>query len=264
MQHHTTTPLPSCKTCMWNPGTKSSTDIVASRRQSEGETLDQYIQELTKLSKECNFAAVSANQYRQEYIRDSFINGLHSREIRQRLLENNALTMEEAFEKARGMEMAQKHSAYFSGTNSISAAIPSTSEHNENSQTALCGTRSTDNINQQTNDKCFFCGLSRHPRSKCPAKESVCNSCSKIGHWGKVCKSSKWPTKIISNHFCSCHAVSCCPDICSQTKQWFYVYHNYIKQKAVKTMVTLVVLPASSAERLVNVWTYLSYLPIDK
>ena len=213
--------------------------LVASRRQSEGETLDQYIQELTKLSKECNFAAVSADQYRQEYIRDSFINGLHSREIRQRLLENNALTMEEAFEKARAMEMAQKHSASFSGTNSISAAIPLTSEHNENSQTALCGTRSTDNINQQTNDKCFFCGLSRHPRSKCPAKESVCNSCSKIGHWRKVCKSGRQNDRQKSSPTTSAAAMPYLAALTSVHKlnndSTFTT--TYIKQKAVKTMV---------------------------
>ena len=39
------------------------------------------------------------------------------------------------------------------------------------------------------NTKCFFCGLNRHPRSKCPAQDSVCNSCGKTGHCARVCKS---------------------------------------------------------------------------
>ena len=37
--------------------------VLASRRQREGESLDQYIQELTKLSKECTFADVTGIQY---------------------------------------------------------------------------------------------------------------------------------------------------------------------------------------------------------
>ena len=39
------------------------------------------------------------------------------------------------------------------------------------------------------NTKCFFCGLNRYPRSKCPAKDSVCDSCGKTGHYASVCKS---------------------------------------------------------------------------
>ena len=38
--------------------------------------------------------------------------------------------------------------------------------------------------------KCFFCGLSRHPRGKCPAREAVCHKCKKQGHYAKVCRST--------------------------------------------------------------------------
>ena len=40
------------------------------------------------------------------------------------------------------------------------------------------------------NAKCFFCGYNWHPCSKCPAKDAVCNSCGKKGHFSEVCKSS--------------------------------------------------------------------------
>jgi len=30
-----------------------------------------------------------------------------------------------------------------------------------------------------TKAKCFFCGLLRHPRSKCPARDAVCHKCQK-------------------------------------------------------------------------------------
>ena len=39
--------------------------------------------------------------------------------------------------------------------------------------------------------KCFFCGYARHPRSRCPAREAECKGCGKVGHYQKVCKSTK-------------------------------------------------------------------------
>ena len=41
-------------------------------------SLDQYLQELKLLSKDCNFRQVSAIQHREEAIRDAFISGLLS------------------------------------------------------------------------------------------------------------------------------------------------------------------------------------------
>jgi hypothetical protein len=53
------------------------------------------------LSKDCNFSQVTANQYRDEAVRDAFITGLLSTNIRQRLLENKTLNLQTAFDQAR-------------------------------------------------------------------------------------------------------------------------------------------------------------------
>eukprot|EP00794_Sanderia_malayensis_P013264 gene13264-14631_t len=42
-----------------------------------------------------------------------------------------------------------------------------------------------------TNNKCMFCGNNLHPRSKCPAKDTVCHFCHKTGHFAKVCMKKK-------------------------------------------------------------------------
>lgn len=51
--------------------------------------------------------------------------------------------------------------------------------------------------------KCFFCGYSPHPRSKCPAREAPSNNCQKKGHFQKVCRSKhtseKGPTTAALN-----------------------------------------------------------------
>ena len=65
--------------------------LLVSRRQSSNESIAKYLQALKTLSKDCTFRNVTAQQYREELIRDSFINGLSSAVIRQRLLENDDL-----------------------------------------------------------------------------------------------------------------------------------------------------------------------------
>ena len=44
--------------------------LLATRRQKSGETLAEFPQELRKLSKDCNFKNVTAEQYREELVRD--------------------------------------------------------------------------------------------------------------------------------------------------------------------------------------------------
>ncbi|XP_064107949.1 uncharacterized protein LOC135216508 [Macrobrachium nipponense] len=63
--------------------------VLATRRQQSGESLDEFLRELHKLSKIVTAQAVTAEQYRQELVRDAFINGI-AQHIRQRLLENKS------------------------------------------------------------------------------------------------------------------------------------------------------------------------------
>ena len=37
----------------------------------------------------------------------------------------------------------------------------------------------------------YFWGNNRHPRSACPAQETVCHKCQKQGYFAKVCKSNR-------------------------------------------------------------------------
>ena len=104
--------------------------VLATRRQETGESLDQYLQVLKRLSKDCNFKSVSAEKNREDFIRGSFINGLQSKGIRQRLLENKILDLKTAFDQARALEMAQKNSESYYRPNvnlpiSASASIES-------------------------------------------------------------------------------------------------------------------------------------------
>ena len=46
--------------------------LLSTRRHQSGETLDQFLRDLRKLSKDCKFKAVTALQYREELVRYAF------------------------------------------------------------------------------------------------------------------------------------------------------------------------------------------------
>ena len=97
--------------------------LLATRRQQTDESVDQYLQSLKRLAKDCDFQAVTATQARDEYIRDAFINGITSNYIRQRLLENKTLDLNTAYDQAFTLEMAQRQLASYSQPNSQTASI---------------------------------------------------------------------------------------------------------------------------------------------
>jgi len=90
--------------------------VLLTCKQMTGESIDNFVVHLKRLSQECECQAVSAEWYRLELMRDAFITGIQSHVIRQRLLEESALNFEDAFRKARAMELAFKNSEAYQGT----------------------------------------------------------------------------------------------------------------------------------------------------
>ena len=100
--------------------------LLATRRQKPGETLTEFLQELRKLSKDCNLKNVTAEQYREELVRDFFVNGIASPFIRQRLLENTRLALKTAFDQANSLDLAQNNSeAYTMPSIPVTAPVSS-------------------------------------------------------------------------------------------------------------------------------------------
>ncbi|KAK3880071.1 hypothetical protein Pcinc_015410 [Petrolisthes cinctipes] len=170
---------------------------LATRKQQSSETIDQYLQSLKLLAKDCSFKAVTADLYSQEAVRDAFITGLTSSLIRKRLLEKPTLTLEEAVQQARSLEMAQvnaeMYASSFSSNNysTVTAVVDSDSSpsyaskvpEEENEMPEVAATKSA----------CSFCGRLCHPRYLCPARKAICHKCGKRGHFSSVCRSKVRP-----------------------------------------------------------------------
>ena len=145
------------------------------------------MQELERISKTCNFEALTAEQSKQQYIRDVFINGINSASIRQRRLKSSTLSLEEAYQQARTLEQAQKQSASYD--NSIVLGIEQQDIKNQSTIAATLNKDKDLRKITETKEQCYFCGNARHQRINCPAREAQCRKCKKKGHWAKVCKS---------------------------------------------------------------------------
>ena len=162
--------------------------LLATRRQQSGQSLDGYLQVLKTLSKDCNFQDVTAAVHRDEAVRDAFITGLQSNAIRQRLLENNTLDLDTMFTQARSLDTAPKSSeSYTSSGPPPFPASAATSSPLPESNPEGCVPEGT--IAAVTGAKCYFCGYSKHPRYRCPARDATCKKCQKRGHFAKVCRS---------------------------------------------------------------------------
>lgn len=160
---------------------------LASRSQQTSESVAEYLQILKQLSKDCAFKPVTADQYKNEYIRDAFIRGLKSPRIRERLLENTTISLNEAFDQARALELAELNSASYLATPASTLTAAAEIVENAPSYEQLTAAAST----WSRSGSCFFCGNNRHPRNDCPAKNAICRKCGKKGHFQKVCKSKQ-------------------------------------------------------------------------
>ncbi|XP_066950829.1 uncharacterized protein [Macrobrachium rosenbergii] len=132
---------------------------LATRRQMSGETIDEYLRALHKLSVDCNFKDVSSE--------DSQSYGIPSDECIPAAAVNSR---PEYDDHAPVCEKADRSDA-----------------------------PDDDLVALTLQEKCFFCGYRRHPRKKCPAKEVNCRKCNKLVHFAKVCLSKSKPTSAASS-----------------------------------------------------------------
>ena len=171
--------------------------LLATRSQNPEENLSEFLQALRELSKDCKFEAVTAEKYREEMLRDAFINGLTSSSIRQRLLEKDDLNLERAFDLALSLDRAQEQSLKYIVPVTATAAenfLDDTSANNHS-----CASASNKESSTTPSKKCFFCGGKVHPRSQCLAKDANCFKCGKKRPLRKSMHSKRF------QHFYFCH-----------------------------------------------------------
>ena len=171
--------------------------LLAIARQNIGESIDEFVLRIDKLSQNCSFTAETALEYKAAMKTDFFINGISSNIIRQRLLENRTLTFVKAYEKARALDLARISSKSYSlnqASYSVRVCTINNSQFDEltsnQSDTNDQNVKAIRNRSSKQSRKfvCYFCGgFTWHPRNRCPAKSKICDYWGKLGHYAKCC-----------------------------------------------------------------------------
>nr|XP_046486469.1 uncharacterized protein K02A2.6-like [Neodiprion pinetum] len=178
------------------------------RNQNMGETVAQYEAALQELATKCEFKDSS------DAIKDQFLSGILSDDIRETLFKLENLTLQLALKTATACEEAKV----------ASSKVKANGEQSENKQDLLqlkseifrgsankrfnhkrgstfhqnkgkfqgknssrYQQRNKNNTRNNSNSNCHRCGKPNHEESRCWHKDKTCNKCNKKGHLESVC-----------------------------------------------------------------------------
>lgn len=173
-------------------------------RQEHGETMDNFIVRLSKLSVSCDFPQ------KEDMIRDQIIDQCRSTELRKKLLAEANLTLDKAQTIARTFELSESHAKQMETNGNGQAAGSSNQEVNKlRKQPKYRGNRrqyqhdhTTGNGSNQgtpptprqgrftrTTAVCYRCGDKGHYGKSCVKTKGVtCRKCGRKNHYAKMCQ----------------------------------------------------------------------------
>ncbi|XP_012941040.1 uncharacterized protein K02A2.6-like [Aplysia californica] len=164
------------------------------RAQNSGETIEEYVRALCKLSEHAAF------KDRDETLRDRLVLGVLDNELSQRLQLEATLTLKSAIETARHFELVK---GQVSSQRQLGAAVTvdtvrygqrgySSPAHPRGRGGRRTGTHSQhrgSHASPSTFSNCSNCGRG-HVQNNCPARGKTCRKCGKRNHFATVCHSS--------------------------------------------------------------------------
>lgn len=190
------------------------------RFQQNYETLDEYVTVLNNLSTSCEF-----NKLKEDLIKDMFVIGINNQQIKEKLLQEENLTLENAIKLAKNIELSQDRSnklqhntvAQYSQNSQDSVKIiqrrlqersfskgrqhrvPEYAAHRSRSSSKTRRTKqpSRDLSSPVLTSKiCQRCGQVH--KFKCPAQGITCHKCGKRNHFANQClsKSHKYKNSV--------------------------------------------------------------------
>ena len=143
------------------------------RSQGPTETIAEYIAELRRLAKSCEYG-----EFLEESLRDRLVCGVRSHAIQKRLLSESNLKLAHAIQISQSMEAADANGKKLHGDEAVQVHR---AFQRHGGRTAA---KSAEKV-------CYRCGGTDHQASLCRFREVECNKCHKKGHLARVCRSSR-------------------------------------------------------------------------
>lgn len=140
--------------------------VFRSRMQQPGETFDCFVTDLKLKPQSCDFGDL-----KDSMVRDQIVYGIHDKRIRERLLRDAKLALEEAERLCHASELAQQHPKTFDETSAV----------HDSANVEVVKNKAKSNIPQKANKDpigcCRRCG-GRHEPRQCPAYGKRCSKCT--------------------------------------------------------------------------------------
>ncbi len=148
------------------------------RVQHSGETLNEYVAQLRKIAKHCQFGDTL-----KDMLRDRIVCGCRDKKLQYKLLADPTLTFDKALAVAKASELADRGTRNLSGQNASVNRLFDTRRRDRTPQPP----RENLPSNSGSTHPCFRCGAA-HPATSCKFRTSTCHYCKKQGHIAKVCR----------------------------------------------------------------------------
>ncbi len=166
------------------------------RKQKPGESADEFITSLYKLSEHTEF-----KEMRDDLIRDFLILGLQDRELSKKMQLMQDLTLQKAIQTVRTHEMVEKQQGLQNRETSIGdhqgtvdrVYLRPPSGKNYSLSKTSSSLQDWRKPKDQKREKCYRCGSSPHDRLACPARNATCLKCGFVGHFSKSCRTKTEP-----------------------------------------------------------------------
>ena len=164
-------------------------------KQEEHETVTAFVGRLRSKEALCDFSSTAFDTVVNGQVRDQLITGSRSPDIRRELLKEAKLTLAGAVSKAVTLEASIADSSLYERPH-LGTTGASSGAVNKISQQNPTGRGNT--------VKCKYCGR-QHTKGKqyCPAADTRCSYCKKMGHFAAVCLQRKktHATQIVTGEF---------------------------------------------------------------
>ena len=157
--------------------------VFNSRKQLEGEAIEQFVTDLNLKAQTCQF-----DNLRDSMLRDRIVLGVRSQRVRERLLREDDLEHGKAIKICQAAEVTERQIETLSQKFSDDEANVHYNRGRHNPKHKPVQTHSKQK--HKTNfTKCSCCDTAHAPRA-CPAFNKSCNACGNQGHFSRVCRSN--------------------------------------------------------------------------
>ena len=147
------------------------------RSQNNDESVKQFITNLYQLAENCAYG-----EMKEEMIRDRIVVGIRDTGLSQRLQLDATLTLEMAKKMVRQREAVQEQQELMKA--GFKPKLPMDAVRYKPKVNVKQSQSSTKKVNFNFKpNKCSSCGKGSHPEQQCPAKDVVCHSCKRKGHY---------------------------------------------------------------------------------